>query len=91
MTSDLDTLVLLSCSLYLWLSHQHSVLRLAQKDAETSKHVTFIPEKKPFFSAARDAWLERKDRNTHKFLKTEANVQPLEMHLINQKNTHTSF
>lgn len=99
MTSDLHTIVLLSCSLNLWLSYQRSVLRLwlrqIQKQANntSSQHQQsqsfLIPEKKPFFSAARDTWLERKDRNTRKFLKTEG--KPLEMHLIIQKNTHTSF
>ncbi len=91
MTSDLQTIVLLSCSLTLWLSYlPWSVLRLAQIDSETSKQHVITASNKPsrFLFQKRSpssVQRERKDRKTHKFPKTR------EMHLIVQKNTHTSF
>ncbi len=95
MTSDLQTIVLLSCSLTLWLSYlPWSVLRLAQKQAnnttssqhQTNPAVSYSRKEALLQCSVRgSSWRRVKCtssfRKTHKFLKTR------EMHLIVQKNT----
>lgn len=66
MTSDLHIIVLLSCSLYRWLSYHHSVLRLAQKDTETNITSLSFQKKEALLQCSkRRMALEERSKHTH--------------------------